>query len=64
MFKFQNIILITIIYNKKRKLKKKKYTPLHYAVEWKKKEMVEFLLLKGADIDATDIIILNITILF
>ena len=39
-------------------------TPLHYAAKRNSKEIGELLILKGADIHATDIIYLNIIILF
>ena len=38
--------------------------PLHYAAENNSKEMFEILISKGADINAIDIIYLNILILF
>ena len=38
--------------------------PLHYAAENTSKEIVELLISKGANIDAKDIIYLNIRILF
>ena len=42
----------------------KKMTPLHVAVKYNSKEMFELLISKGADINAIDIIYLNILILF
>ena len=41
-----------------------KKTPLHYAAEKNSKEMLEILISKGADINAKDIIYLNMIILF
>ena len=38
--------------------------PLHIAVEKNSKEMLELLISKGADINAKDMIYLNIIILF
>ena len=35
-------------------------TPLHYAAEYKSKEMIELLISKGADINANDNIYKNI----
>ena len=52
------------ILKKERKLNEKNRTPLHYATEKNSKEMVEILISKGADINAIDIIYLNIKILF
>ena len=51
-----------IIYNKWRKFNKKNKTPLHYAAEKNSKEIGELLILKGADINAKDMISLNIII--
>ena len=42
----------------------KNRTPLHIAAENNSKEMGELLISKGADINAIDIIYLNIIILF
>ena len=39
-------------------------TPLHWATMENSKEMLELLISKGADINATTIIYLNIKILF
>ena len=39
-------------------------TPLQYAAENNSKEILELLISKGADINAIDIIYLNIKILF
>ena len=41
----------------------KNLTPLHYAAENDSKEMLELLISKGADINAKDIIYLNINII-
>ena len=41
----------------------KNQTPLHIAVDRNSKEIVEILISKGADINAIDIIYLNIKIL-
>ena len=41
---------------KERNLNKNNYTPLHIAVEKKSDDMMQFLILKGADINAKDII--------
>ena len=43
---------------------KKLLTPLHYAAYNNSKEVLELLIIKGADINAKDIIYLNIIILF
>ena len=45
-------------------LNKKNFTPLHIAAIYKKKDILELLISKGADINAKDIIYLNIIILF
>ena len=57
-------MLINLIFQKSRKLTKKDFTPLHFAALNNSKEMIELLILKGADINAKDIIYLNIKILF
>ena len=41
-------------------MKEKNRTPLHIAAENNSKEMLEILISKGADINAKDIIYLNI----
>ena len=46
------------------KLNAKNRTPLHYAAENNSKEIGEILISKGTDINAKDIIYLNILILF
>ena len=56
--------LIYIFFNKERKLNKKNRTPLHYAAQNNSKEIGEILISKGADINAIDIISLNMIILF
>ena len=58
------LFLVKSISNKWRKLNKKNKTPLHYAAEKNSKEIGELLISKGADINAKDIIYLNIKILF
>ena len=45
-------------------LNKKNWTPLHSAAVFNSKEMLELLISKGADINAIDIIYLNMIILF
>ena len=50
--------------NKQRKLNKKNETPLHIAAENNSKAIGEILISKGADINAKDIIYLNIILLF
>ena len=45
-------------------MKKKNKGPLHYAAKQNSKEIGEVLISKGADINAIDIIYLNIIILF
>ena len=50
--------------NIKAKNLPKKKTPLHYAIYYNSIEMGEILISKGADINAKDIIYLNIIILF
>ena len=52
------------MYNKLRKSNQKNETPLHYSIEKNSKEMFEILISKGANINAKDIIYLNIIILF
>ena len=42
----------------------KNQTPLHYAMDENSKEIIEILISKGADINAKDIIYLNIGMLF
>ena len=64
---YQKITLLLLISIIKRKLKKKKKinkTPLHYAAENNSKEIGEILISNGADINAKDIIYLNIIIFF
>ena len=67
---YLNIILlclIKIIENKLRKVNKKNRTPLHDAASSRDehlKEIGEVLISKGANINAKDIICLNIIILF
>ena len=46
------------------KLNKKNKTPIHYAAENNSIEIGKILISKGADINAKDIIYLNIEILF
>ena len=58
------LFLINIILNKSKKLNQKNETPLHYALEKNSKEIGEVLISKGADINAKDIIYLNMIILF
>ena len=58
------LFLIKITYNKLRKLTEKNKTPLHYAIKKSSKALGELLLSKGADINAFDIIYLNILLLF
>ena len=60
------LILFSIkwISNKWRKLNQKNWTPLHSAAENNSKEMLELLISKGANINAKNIIYLNIIILF
>ena len=53
------LFLIKGISNKLRKLNKKNKTPLHYAAEKNSKEIGEILISKGADINAKDMIDLN-----
>ena len=45
-------------------MNKKNRTPLHIAGKKNSKEMLEILISKGAEINAKDIIYLNIRILF
>ena len=54
------IIWITGINNKKRKEKKKNQTPLHTATIYASKDILELLIAKGSDINAKDIIYLNV----
>ena len=58
------ILINGVFYNKKWKLNLKNFTPLHCAAEKNSKEIGEILISKGADINAKDIIYLNILILF
>ena len=60
----RTLFLIKIILNKSQKLNKKNKTPLHIALEKNSKEIGEILISKGADINAIDIVYLNIKILF
>ena len=53
-----------VILIKLRKSYKKNKTPLHYAAEKNTKNIFEILISKGADINAIDIIYLNILISF
>ena len=53
-----------IYLNKSQKLNKKNNTPLHIAAEKNSEEIGELLISKGANINAIDIIYLNILILF
>ena len=48
----------------KMELKTKNKAPLHYAVQNDSKDIMEILLSKGADINAKDIIYINIIKLF
>ena len=54
-FYFRNLVLFLYKQNK---------TPLHIAAQKNMKEIGELLISKGADIDAFDIIYLNMVILF
>ena len=54
------LFLINLILNQSKKLNQKNYTPLHWAVLHNSNEMIELLISKGADINAKDIIYLNI----
>ena len=62
-FLFNTVFILKIIQNKLRKFNKKNKTPLHYAIEKNSKEIGELLISKGADINAKDIIYLNIIII-
>ena len=67
MIDYLNMILkfsINGLQNKVRQLNKKNWVPLHRAVQYKSKEMVELLISKGADIDAREIICPNLITLF
>ena len=46
----------------KRKLNEKNKTSLHYAANYNKKEILEILISKGADVNAKDILYMKITI--
>ena len=59
-----HIFFITIIWNDKRNLNQKKKTALHIALENSSIEIAELLISKGADINAIDIIYLNLITLF
>ena len=52
--------IINHIQNKKSLIK----MPLHYAAEYNSKEIGELLISKGADINAIDIIFLNLKVIF
>ena len=56
--------LFKMLENKLGEFNKKNKTPLHYAAEKNSKEIGELLISKGADMNAKDIIYLNIIILF
>ena len=56
--------LINMLSNKLKELSQKNRTPLHFAAEKNSKEIGQLLISKGADINAIDIIYLNILILF
>ena len=56
------VFIIKIIKNKRRKLYKKDQIPLHFALEKNFRETGALLISKGADINAKDIIYLNIII--
>ena len=58
------LFLINLLYNKERKLNQKNKTPLHFAALKDSKEIGEILISKGANINAIDIIYINIIILF
>ena len=58
------LFFINTIWKKSRKLNKKNQTPLHMAAGKNSKEIGELLISKGADINAKDIIYLNIIIFF
>ena len=45
------LFLINIIFNKERKFNEKNFTPLHLAIHFNAKEMIEILISKGADIN-------------
>ena len=53
-----------IFSNSSRKLSCKNYAPLHWAVEYNLKDIVELLISKGADVNAIDIIYQIIMFLF
>ena len=62
MIDYLNMILkfsINGLQKKVWQLNKKNWVPLHRAVQYQSKEMVELLLSKGANIDAREIIYLN-----
>ena len=50
-----SLYLITIVKHYLRKLKLRYFAPIHYATENNSKEMLELLISKGADINATDV---------
>ena len=58
------LYFINIIDKKERKRKWKNKTPLHYAAQNNSKEIAEFLILKGADINAKNILYQNLNLLF
>ena len=53
-----------ILWNKKRRLNNQNLTPLHYAISRNLSLFGKVLISRGADINAKDIIYLNIKILF
>ena len=57
-------ICVKCIKIKKRKLNQQNSTPLHYAIIYNLKEIGEILISKGADINAIDIININIRFSF
>jgi len=58
------LFLSTLIVIKKRKLYHKNKTPLHYAAEKNYKDIGEYLISKGVDINTKDIIFQIIKLLF
>ena len=53
-----------LIQNLRRKLKSKYWTPLHIATANSSKDVIEILISAGANINAKDIIYINMIILF
>ena len=61
-FEIINLLILKGIINNIQN--QKRLTPLHYSAKYNSKEIGELLISKGADINAKDIIYLNLILLF